>query len=179
MNRVTDPADPNRCQGAAQEGQCWNVAEIGCEYCVVHGGKSTQNAEEVKSYILAKIDYNRRIAEMAEDLNPIRELNESLASLRELRTTILARCETADDLLLKSPQLQDLVLRTDKVAKTLAVLRLQMHEALNKAAVQNLGREIVVILVDELSQVPDYELIVDRVVERLVPAIAHAKNANE
>jgi len=179
MNRVTDPADPNRCKHPAPDGQCWNEAEYGDEYCEAHGGVSTRNEEEVKSYLLAKVDYNRRIAEIADNLNPIRELNEALATISLLHRTLVSRCTNDDELLAAIPKLQDLVLRTDKVAKTIATLRLQLHEALNKSAIQNLGREIVVILADELAQVPNYEHIVDRVVTRLIPAITQAKNIAE
>ena len=37
ITKVTDPADPNRCQGVFSGGQCLNKAVPGCEYCMEIG----------------------------------------------------------------------------------------------------------------------------------------------
>ena len=72
---VTDPADPRRCKFSYPHEQCWREAEAGCDFCLVHGGKSKAEAEDTRLYHLAEVDNRRRLAELSS--------HERIKSLRE------------------------------------------------------------------------------------------------
>lgn len=69
MQRVTDPADPRRCQGHVSEGQCPNLSVEGGEYCMAHGGFHAMIRQETadrRLYQLTEARSQGRVAELAQ-----------------------------------------------------------------------------------------------------------------
>ena len=81
MDRVTDPADPARCQGRAPDGQCWNRADV----CPTHtGGKDVALIEARRIYNLDHVRYRERLNSLSER-NPVDALTKILALARLLK----------------------------------------------------------------------------------------------
>ena len=83
MKRVKDPTDPNRCQGAAPDGQCWNRAEPGSDRCRVHGGWDKQAEQDKRLYLLTKAQHRMRLAQLSEHEH-IKSLRDEIALARIL-----------------------------------------------------------------------------------------------
>ena len=66
MQRVKDPTDPNRCTGAAPDGQCWNRAEPGSDRCCIHGGRDREAEQDKRLYLLTKAQHRVRLAQLSE-----------------------------------------------------------------------------------------------------------------
>ena len=52
MERVTDPADPQRCKASDGNGQCWVRVE-GSDYCRAHAGAYQPPEKGMRQYLLA------------------------------------------------------------------------------------------------------------------------------
>ena len=83
MDRVKDPADPERCKAAAPDGQCRNRAEPGSDYCHVHRGKSNVEEQDLALYHLTKAQYRRRLAEL-KGHEEVKSLRDEIALTRIL-----------------------------------------------------------------------------------------------
>lgn len=176
MERVSDPADPNRCQGPAPDGQCWNKAVEGQNHCAAHGGDPAKAAaSEARQYRLAQAKYRRRQQEL--------ETHEALLSLRDeivmLKILIEERynmIKTDSDLLVACSPLNTLFLTLERLIKSCNQLEQNLGTLLGKAALYKFGMEIVMLLTEELQDLPDFEERIDRINERLLPAIGSLKN---
>jgi len=179
MERVTDLVDPNRCKGAAQDGQCQNRAEHGSEYCCVHGGRSLREAEEQRGYLLSKMDEKTRLVQMSDDLEPVKELRDLIALqhiLIEKRYNLI----TSDgELLAACGPLNQMLLTMERLVNSCHRIETNLGELLARHAVLALAREMVQIVISELEGIDDYEQIVDRITQRLVNVIRQANNHTE
>jgi hypothetical protein len=174
MQRVTDLADPRRCKGASLDGQCQNFAEEGSDYCRVHGGKDLVPARRLKQYLLTKAQDRERLAQFAE--------NDALKTLREEVVVQLAQLERRLSLANRSDaEFLAAYPEVEKSLKTLASLKKDNFSLETKAGA-TLSREqgfalvrlMLEIIVDELEGVPDYERIVERITERILPTVEAA-----
>lgn len=179
MERVTDLADPNRCKGAAPDGQCQNRAEHGREFCCVHGGRSLQEAEEKRGYLLAKVDERSRLARLSDDLEPVKELRD-LISLQHMMIERRYNAITNEgDLLAACGPLNQMLLTMERLINSAHRIETNLGELLQRHAVLALAKEMVSIVIDELDGIDDYENIVDRITQRLIDTIRNASNVTE
>jgi hypothetical protein len=179
MERVTDPADPRRCRGAAPDGQCQNVAEPGAEYCRAHGGHDNTDQQSLRGYLLAKARDRARLAELSDELEPIKELRDSIALLHMLieRRFNLVKDET--DLLAACGPLNQMLQNMDRLVNSCHKIEQNLGQLLAKHAVLILAKRMVEIIVEELEGIENYELIVDRITERLIDTIRGAGNMEQ
>ena len=175
MKRVTDPADPERCKGAAPDGQCWNRAEHGCDKCRAHGGKSTAEEEELSVYRLRDPRYRRRLAELKgrEEIKSLRDEIELTRILIEERFNMI-KSET--DLLVACSSLNGLMLTLERLMKTSHQLEQNLGVLLAKPTIIVLGQTIVTILIEELKGIENYESRVDRITDRLFATLEQTVN---
>jgi len=179
MERVTDLADPNRCKGAAQDGQCQNRAEYGCDYCAAHGGRSLQEAEDKRGYLLAKVDERSRLARLSDDLEPVKELRD-LISLQHMMIESRYNAITNEgELLAACGPLNQMLLTMERLINSAHRIETNLGELLQRHAVLALAKEMVQIVIDELDGIEDYEAIVDRITQRLIDTIRNASNIQE
>jgi hypothetical protein len=176
MNRVTDPDDPNRCQGAAPDGQCMNEQEPGTPYCKVHGGRpETAATEEKKLYLLTEARYRTRLAQFAEH-EQVKSLREEIALARMLIERRFDLIRNDNDLLNACGPINTMLLTVERLVKSAHTIEQNLGSLLSKPTVLKLGQEMVAIIIDELEGIDDYEAIVDRITARLVDTIAKASN---
>ena len=179
MERVTDLADPNRCKGAAQDGQCQNRAEHGSEYCCVHGGRSLQEAEDKRGYLLAKVEERTRLAKMSDDLEPVKELRDLISLQHILIERRYNLINNDGDLLAACGPLNQMLLTMERLVNSTHRIETNLGELLARHAVLALAKEMVAIVIDELDGIDDYEIIVDRITQRLIDTIRNANNITE
>lgn len=175
MKRVTDAADPRRCKFSYPHEQCWHEAEPGCEYCIVHGGRSKANAEETRLYHLAEVDNRRRLAELSEH-DKIKSLREEIGLVRMLIEKTMNAAKTEAELLSSCGSLNNMFLTAQRLIKTCHELEQSTGELLTKATVYRLAQTMCEIVMEELQGVEGYEDIIGRIADRMFPAISNVKN---
>lgn len=176
MERVKDPADPDRCKGASVDGQCENRAEHGSEYCLAHGGKSTALAESKRSYLLVDVQRRVRLAQLAEH-DEIKSLREEIALARLLVEKRLNACKTDDELISAAGPINTMLLTLERLVKSAHTIEQNLGTLLAKTAVLKLGQSMCQIVVEELEDVDGYEKIVDRITQRLIDTVSKANNS--
>ena len=175
MDRVKDPADPERCKGAAPDGQCRNRAEPGSDYCHVHGGKSNVEEQDLGLYHLTKAQYRRRLAEL-KGHEEVKSLRDEIALTRILVEERFNSIKNDADLLAAYSTVNGLMLTLERLIKTSHQIETNLGALLAKPTVILLGQALVNIIVEELRDVADYEVRVDRIVERLYSTIEQTTN---
>lgn len=177
MERVRDPADPNRCRGAAPSGQCWNRAEPGSNYCRAHGGVSTQEETDMRGFLLAKAEDRARFAQIDSELEPVRQLRETIIMTQMLMEKRWNNMKDDNDLLRDTPALNTLFLTMERLIASAHRIEQNLGALLARNAVIELAKQMVAIVVDELEGIENYELVIDRITTRLIDAVRAPKNA--
>ncbi|MHC4703558.1 MAG: hypothetical protein ACYTFQ_23590 [Planctomycetota bacterium] len=179
MDRVTDLADPNRCKGAAPDGQCRNLAEYGSQYCRAHGG-STEIAkqEQVNSFLLAKADDRARLTAVSETLDPVKALHDTLSLNLILLEKRWNGCKDDTDLITNCSSINALMLTTERLVTSMNKLQKDLGVLLGQQAIVGLGKAMVQILIEELQHIEGYEHIVDNICHRLFDSIENSNNQN-
>ena len=173
MKRVKDPADPNRCQGAAPDGQCWNRAEPGSDRCRVHGGRDKEAEQDKRLYLLTKAQHRMRLAQLSEH-EQIKSLRDEIALARMLIEERFNRIKNDSDLLAAFGPINTALLTVERLVKSAHAIEQNLGSLLSKPSVLALGQSISRIIVEELEGVENYEAIVDRINHRIVETIAAA-----
>jgi hypothetical protein len=177
MDRVTDLADPNRCKGAAPDGQCRNQAEPGCEYCRAHGGSDKLAAVRKSQYMLTR--HRARVAALAEH-EDAKTLRDEIAMVKELIEEVWNRINDTDASLISGcSELNRLFMTLEKLIKTSETVERNRNLTLSKTTIFIFGKEVVNILKDELRGVPEFEERVDRITHRMLETIEHTSNTPE
>ena len=173
--RVSDPADPRRCKGASKDGQCQNIAEEGYAYCLVHGGRVADDKHLQREYLLAQVKDRFQLASVA-GAEQLKSLRDEIALVRELVARMWDRIETDQELIQSCGMLNTLCLTLERLKKSNIQFERSGGALLDKDAILQLGHEICTIIVQELSDVENYEQIVDRVSDQISTVILEAQN---
>lgn len=179
MLRVTDPADPERCQGSAGLSQCSNRSEPGAEFCTVHGADPyAADDEERRVYHLTEARSRQRLAELAEH-DPVHALNEVLSLARlaiEKRYNLVY--EDAD-LYSAYRDLNALQLLVARIVKTAHSIEQNLGVLLGKPTVLRFGQLVIRIVAEELEGLEGYTDVVEKIADQTIQAIASANNHTE
>jgi hypothetical protein len=178
MERVLDPADPTRCKGVNSEGQCWNRAEEGSDFCRAHNGVSLAPARNMRQYLLTKVEERTRLAYFAEH-DEIKSLRDEIALTRMLIEKLYNSIQNHADLLTTCGPLNRLLLTVERLVKSSHQIEQSLGNLLGRPAILRLGQQIVEILMVRLETIPGHERLVDSIIDDLVPAIQSATNETE
>jgi len=145
--RVTDPADPARCQAVLPNvGQCLNKAVPGTPNCACHGGASQANQLEQKSISMYRLKkYQARLTEFSE-AEKIKSLRDEIGILRILMEERLNLCTDDLHLMMHTPILMDLATRVEKLVTSCNRLEGQLGVMLDKTQALQIGAEVVEIV---------------------------------
>jgi len=168
----------NRCQGINTNGQCLRDAQPGSDYCMIHGSHKDLAAEQNKSlYQLLKVKDRARLASLSEH-ESIKTLRDEISIARMLIEERFNLIQNESDILTACGPLNSLLLTVERLVNSAHKLEQNLGSLLAKPSLLSLGNELVAIIIDELKNIPDYEVIVDRISNRLVQAIAKAGNSS-
>jgi hypothetical protein len=177
--RVDDPADPERCQGRQQEGQCMFRVERDQEYCAVHlRDNDAVKIEDFRLYHLAEARDRKRLAELTEN-DPVLALREIIAlgvRLTEKRVNLI---QSDAEFLEAYRDLNTLQLTVMRLKKSAHSIENNLGALCGKPTVLRFGQHIIHIVVEELQALPKYEEIVQRIADQTIQAIATANNHSE
>jgi hypothetical protein len=177
MQPVTDPADPQRCQGSASNGQCPFRAVDGSQYCQRHGGSNkTHEKEQLRSYLLTQVDAARRLAQLQDSYDPVRELRDAIAITHHMIEARMNLIRSDADLMVGCSAIKGLVETMNALVSNAVRIEQHLGELLSKQTVLNLGQVVVNVLIDELDGVPHFEAIIDNVTQKLLRQIEVASD---
>ena len=156
--KVSDPADPRRCQTVTAYGQCLMIAVEGQQYCHVHARALNHAVEKeaVKNYRLQR--WQQRVSEFAEN-DQVKSLREEIGITRMLLEEMFGFCTNSTELLLYSGRIADLVMKIEKLVVSCHRLEERTGLLLDKQAVVHLASSIVAIIGHEISDADVLERI--------------------
>lgn len=175
MERVTELADPRRCQGNFAHEQCQNRAEHGDQMCAIHGGKSTALAEQKRLYHLQDAQTRDRVGDFI-DGDGNKSLKEEIALLRVMIERQQNLIKTDTDFMQRSGVINSLLLTLEKLLKSSHQLEHDMGNLLSKTTVIRIGQKLCQIVVEELQGIEGYEEIIDRIEDRFRTSIRSASD---
>ena len=180
MDRVADPADPLRCQGATPVGQCWNKCEPGIDHCKNHAGLRVDVAqlEAIRLYKLAEVR-RRDMPTRLTGNNLVNTLKRTLALARLLVEKCHNLSQTRPDLFRDYSVINTLQLTCKRLALSWTKLEQSLSTLKGKPEIVRAGRLIVQVCHNELAAVADGEEIVRRIAQQINEAIITATNNPE
>jgi hypothetical protein len=117
-DKVTDPADPNRCQSNVKEGQCPYLAVPGTPYCPRHGGTSIEKKQDARAAKMYQLTQWRSKMDQLKQSPEAKSLGEEIAILRMTLEATLEKCKSTEDLFMMSSTIGDLAVKIEKVIKS-------------------------------------------------------------
>jgi len=166
MQRITDPDQPNRCQGITAHGQCQMIAEENGKFCLMHGGgrhNTTIKNKELKNYRLTK--FKQRAAELSNS-SALSSLTDEVAILRILIEEKVNRCEDASDLLLSSGPLSDLIIKCSTLVEKCQRLENRLNNLLDRTRVTQFA-QICVEIISNYVQENDMDQVSEEILKAL------------
>lgn len=160
-----------RCQHSGPKGQCNHQTVDGSEFCLRHSDESAR----LRGYYLSDTGLRERFDHMAgsECLGTVRD---EVILLRALINERLDLARTEADKIVAFQTIHPALSTLNKLVESLSKLELQTDVVLAKTALTELSDDIVTILIEELSALPNYTDIVDRVAQRISDKIAESRN---
>lgn len=152
VEKVSDPASPDRCQAVGPQGQCFFKKTPNGEYCYSHGGNSVEASYKkhaLEQYRLLK--YKARVEEFA--TNPkVLTLRDEIGITRMLLETKLNKWSDPDDLISHSQVILANLQAIQKLVTDCKKLESQMGMLLDRGAVQKLCDGILSIMSRYLNE---------------------------
>jgi hypothetical protein len=178
MQRVKDPADPNRCQGNAPDGQCMNLSVEGGEYCLAHGGYFAQMRKERSDrrlYYLTEAYAQGRLTELIKH-DPTSFLYDVTATAVLLLEKMRRATQGGDTFVEYYLELNTLKLTVEKIKRSTLKIQQNATVLVNKTALYDLGSVLIHLTQAELGQCEDSDLIISRVSQQLDKLVREASN---
>jgi len=178
MQRVVDPADPRRCQGHAPDGQCWNLAVEGGQYCMAHGGFHAmirQQDADRRLYELTEARSRGRVAELVRH-DPTTFLYE-VTSLAVLLLEKMERATQQDYEFVGSyADINTLLMVIERLKRATLHIQQNVSVLVSKRALYDFGRVLLDVTREEVSTCEDAEQILNRVSTNINSLIKFAAN---
>lgn len=165
MVKVTEPDDPNRCQGTWTHGQCPYRAVPNGTFCMRCGGNKQLDKMEKESTDMYRVDiYKARIARMKNN-DEVRSLSNEVAILRMLMEEKLRLCTDDTQLIMASASIGDLVMKIDKVVVSCHKLERNLGQHLDKSALLQFAGEVVSLISDVITDKEQVKLVADGIMK--------------
>ena len=132
----------------------------------------------LKAYLLTNTDIAGAAGRHSQ-VEELKSLREEIALCRSLVERRLNMIETSADFLSAIGTVNTLFLTLEKLITSCHRLEVNLGTLLSKAALLDLAKEMVEILMSELEHVDGYEELVDRIGEQIVAAIADKEQSQE
>jgi hypothetical protein len=156
-----------------------NEAEPGMNLCRCHGGRDLTQENNLKGYLLAKAQDRARLAEVSDELEPVKELRDSIALLHMMIERRWNAIKDDGDLLQACGPLNQMIQNMDRLVNSCHKIEQNLGQLLAKHAILALAKRMVEIIVEELEGIENYEEVVDRITARLIDTIRGADNAEK
>jgi hypothetical protein len=133
----------------------------------------------MRGYLLAQADDRARLAQVSDELEPVKALRDSIALLTMLIEKRYNAVKGEGDLLQACGPLNQMLQNMERLVTSCHKIEQNLGMLLARQAILMLAKQMVEVIVDELEGIDDYEHIVDRITERLFDLIRGANNAKQ
>ena len=159
----------NQCEHSGPQGQCHNPSADGSDKCAKH----SKEADRIRSYRL-----NGELRERFEHHSAalLETVRDEIVLLRALIEDRLDLATTPAERLVAFQSVRPALVDVVKCVETLTKLEAATSVTLGKEALNELGKEVIKILTEELDGVPNYDRIIDSVAAKMAAAISDARN---
>lgn len=181
MKEKCSPDDPRRCQAVTPNGQCQYLASDNDDFCDFHNhgaAKRRNQKKEVERYILdnhaLRSSYERQLSD--EDYLNLRREICLLEAIMEKRANML---KTDEDYMMGTSAVTTLAQRLESMKISLLKMRQSLNMVLGVDQLRAFALEIADILSEELSEVPNKEVIIEKVGQRIYEALEEVANGRK
>jgi len=164
--------DPTRCQGVDKSNQCPYKAVEGGTYCLRHGGNKQQEANTAKSLRTYRLTKWKSSVDHHVSQSGLKGLREEIAILRVIMEERLNQCDDASTLLIMSGPISELAMKIEKIVTSCSKLEKSMSMVLDKQALLQFAGEVVGIITEELSSIPDSEETLETISDRIINSLS-------
>lgn len=171
MQLVTRPDDPSRCQASAGSNQCNAVALEGEKFCAQHSGsRVTKTPAKLRQYHLLNTYLKDSYEKFSENEN-IKTLRDEVSLARALleRRLNLITCDA--DVLANSGAVNQQFLVLQKLVTSMHTLDKSLNNLVSREDLIACANALYSVVAEELEGIEDYELITDRIGNRMAEAL--------
>ncbi len=176
MQRVNEPDDPRRCKGSNGDNQCWYVAAPGSDNCINHGGVDHSEALNRRAYLLAQAHDQAQLARFAES-ESIKSLRDEIALARMMVERHWNAIKSDNDFISRAGSINTLLLTIERLVKSSHSIEQSLQTLLGREHVIAFAQLLVKACMDELQDLPGYEPVADRIINRVMATVSG--NANK
>lgn len=170
-----ESGDPRQCEGSVPGGgQCRYPSEPGDKLCRYCGGKDRTKIEQKRQYQLTDTRAQLRLAELAEH-DSIKTLREEIALARILAEKKFNLIKDDASLILHAPSVNAMLLTIEKLVKTCHTMEQSLGILISRTDMLKIAENVIAIISDELAGVVGFEMVVERVAQRLINAVDTSK----
>ncbi len=178
MTEKCQPDDPRRCQGVTQNGQCQYLSSEGDRYCDFHNhgaAKRRNEKREVERYILdnqeLRSSYERQHSD--EDYLSLRREIDLLHAIMEKRANML---KTEADYAMGTSAIMAIAQRLESMKISLLKMKQSLNMMLSVDTLKAFALDIGDILSEELNEIPNKEVIIEKIGQRIYEALEAKAN---
>jgi len=153
-----------------------NRSEPDSDYCRCHGGRDLTEQRNLQGYLLAKATDRTRLAQLSEEIEPVKQLRDSISLLTMMIERRWNAVKDDTELLQACGPLNQMLQNMDRLVNSCHKIEQNLGQLLAKQAILTLAKRMVEVMVEELEGIDDYEEIIDRITSRLVDTISGADN---
>jgi hypothetical protein len=154
-----------------------NRSEPDSEFCRCHGGRDLTEQKTMQGYLLAKATDQARLAQLSEEIEPVKELRDSIGLLHMMIEKRWNAVKNDSELLQACGPLNQMLQNMDRLVNSCHKIEQNLGQLLAKQAILSLAKRMVEVMVEELEGIDNYEEIIDRITARLIDTISGADNA--
>lgn len=182
-DKVTDPADPKRCQSPAKLGQCLYFSVEGTNACPRHGGLKQVKVQEKRARQMYDLRLWRAKMDALKQSPEAKSLGDEIAILRMTLEATLEKCKASEDLFMMSSTIGDLALKIERVLKSSHTLDQSSGNLMDKSkaiafaglVVEHVDRTITKYVLD----IETREKVVDEVSQAILKSLQETSNGKE
>ena len=175
MERVTDPADPHRCKASVGNGQCWNRALDGSDYCHTHARAYQPPEKGLRGYLLADARSQALLTHFAED-EEIKSLRDEIAFTRMMVKMIWDSAKSDSERLLLTTKVRGHIQDLQKLVTSCNQIEERLGSLLAKSTLRSVGQQICQKIVDRLEKLPGAEQFLPLLMADIFAVIRDARN---
>jgi hypothetical protein len=177
--RITDPGDPERCQGMVKDNQCVLKKVEGSKFCAAHGGNKALASAKVESVSRFRLTKWQAQVERFRSDSDLKSLRDEIGILRVLLEERLNHCQTNLDLILHSGPISDLVVKIEKLVKSCHDIDKDFENLLDKTQVIQIADEIISVISEEITDEGVMNTIQSKLLNLLCKKPGELKNGHQ
>lgn len=161
---------PDQCQHSGPHGQCHSPSVEGSDNCDRHSNET----ERIRGYRLTDPVLRKRFEEHG--TSTLEQIRQEIQLLRVMAEDRFNLAQSPGERIAAYQFVSNTLVNIVKCQEVVTKLELSNSVVLGKEALASLSEDIILILADELQDVPKYDTIIDAIARRMADAIASKRN---